>query len=199
MQQDNLGTVKLCIKDGSMFEALTAKVFATVVSLSMFLFSSYTGNDPSFRALNAKAGDSYLQFKTTLVEAFDNDFPDVFKSGASIPVDFTLQIRSGNNIRLQRKYQNRVQYNPSTGIYHVFLAGMNRNLQTASYQQMLSVISGFECSVPYDSGWGKVSVHLEAKLPTVRFQQINKAVDLMVLWRYQRPSITINLNLLAAT
>ncbi|MDY0152562.1 MAG: hypothetical protein RBS43_09855 [Candidatus Cloacimonas sp.] len=182
-----------------MFEALTAKVFATVVSLSMFLFSSYTGNDPAFRALNAKAGVSYLQFRTTLVAAFDNDFPDVFKSGASIPVDFTLQIKSGNKIRLERKYQNKVQYNPSTGIYYVFIAGMNRNLQTESYQQMLSAISGFECSVPYDSAWGKVSVHLEAKLPTVRFQQINKAVDLMVLWRYQRPSITTYLNLLAAT
>jgi hypothetical protein len=182
-----------------MFEALTAKMFATVVSLSMFLFSSYTGNDPAFRALTGRVGENYLQFRTTLTAAFDNDFPDVFKSGANIPIDFTLQIKSGNKTWLERRYQNRVRFDPATGVYHVHLTGMNRNVQTSSYQQMITEISSFECSVPYNPVWGKVTARLEAKLPTVRFEQINKSVDLMVLWRYQRPSTSISLNLFSAS
>lgn len=182
-----------------MLEALTGKVFASIVSLSMFLFSSYTGNDPSLRALTSRVGDNYLQLRTSLVSAFDNDFPDVFKSGATIPIEYKLLIKSGKQTRVERKFQNRVRFDPLTGVYHIYSAGMNRNTQTTSYPQMITEISAFECSVPYNPAWGKVSVRLEASLPIVRFQQLNKPVDLMVLWRYQRPAANVILNLQSAS
>ncbi|MDD4310233.1 MAG: hypothetical protein PHO32_07620, partial [Candidatus Cloacimonetes bacterium] len=136
-----------------MLEALSGKVFATMVSLSMFLFSSYTGNDPGFRALNSRTGGNYLQLRTSLVSAFDNDFPDVFKSGVRIPVIFTLYIKSGKRTLAEYKYQNTVQYDPSKGSYAVYTAGMNRNIQTTSYQQMIQEFSLFECSIPYRADW----------------------------------------------
>ena len=176
-----------------MFEAISAKVFATVVSLSMFLFSSYTGNDPAFSALNSKVGESYLQLNTSLISAFDNDFPDVFKSGAKIPVDFTVKIKSGRRTLSERKFQNSVQFDPTKGLFTVYSAGMNRSIQTASYQQMIAGVSDFECSIPYRSNWGQVHISVEATLPTIRFAQINKPVDLMVLWRYQHPKVNTSI------
>jgi hypothetical protein len=73
-----------------MLEAITGKVFATIVTLSVFLFSSYTGNDPAFRTLNCRAGEKYLVVRSSLISAFDNDFPDVFKSGSRSPSIFSL-------------------------------------------------------------------------------------------------------------
>ncbi|GAB1467675.1 hypothetical protein MASR2M64_03540 [Candidatus Cloacimonadota bacterium] len=178
-----------------MFEALTGKVFATVVSLSMFLFSSYSGNDPAFRALNSRVGGNYLQLRTSLVGAFDNDFPDVFKSGTVIPVDFSLVIKKGNQVLTKSKFQNKVRFDPAKGVYEIYTAGMNRSITTESYTQMLAEISGFECSIPYNPQWGVVSVHLEATLPTVRFAQLKKPIDLMVLWKYHKPRINNNLDL----
>jgi len=178
-----------------MLEALTGKVFATIVSLSVFLFSSYTGNDPAFRGLNSRAGEHYLQLRTSLVSAFDNDFPDVFKSGATIPVNFQLIIRNKSRTLLTRSYQNSVRYNPADAVFDVRTGGMNRKLQTASYPAMIAEVSGFECSLPYDPNWGNVTITLEASLPSVRFEQLQKKVDLMVLWKYQKPKISVQLNL----
>ncbi|PKN71404.1 MAG: hypothetical protein CVU50_10220 [Candidatus Cloacimonetes bacterium HGW-Cloacimonetes-3] len=178
-----------------MLEALTGKVFATVASISMFLFSSYSGNDPSFRALSSRVGGNYLQLRTNLVGAFDNDFPDVFNSGTVIPVNFSLSIRSGNRVLAERHFQNRVRYDPGKGTYEVYTAGMNRTIETESYAHMLAEISGFECSIPYNPDWGVVSLRLESSLPTLKFAQIRKPVDLMVLWKYKKPRISINLDL----
>ena len=187
--------VKFRKKDCAMFEALAGKVFATVVSLSMFLFSSYSGNDPSFRAINSRVGGDYLQLRTSLVGAFDNDFPDVFKSGTVIPVDFSLVIKKDSMVLTKAKFQNRVRFDPAKGVYEIYTAGMNRTIKTESYSHMLAEISGFECSIPYNPDWGVVSVRLEATLPTVRFAQLKKAVDLMVLWKYQKPRASVNLDL----
>ncbi len=178
-----------------MLEALTGKVFATVASLSMFLFSSYSGNDPSFRALNSRVGGNYLQLHTSLVGAFDNDFPDVFKSSTVIPVNFSLIIKSGRRTLSEKQFQNRVRYDPGKGIYEVYLSGMKRTIETESYNHMLAEISGFECSVPYNPDWGVVSVRLEASLPTVKFTQLKKPVDLMVLWKFHKPRVNANLDL----
>lgn len=182
-----------------MLEALTGKVLATVVTLSVFLFSSYTGNDPAFGNLNSRAGDSYLQLRTSLVSAFENDFPDVFQSGSTIPVNFKLLIRNKNGVLVNRNFQNSVRYDPATAVFEVRSSGMNRKLQTANYSAMISEISGFECSIPFSSSWGTVSVSLEASLPSVRFEQLKKKVDLMVLWKYQKPKISTQLNLKKAT
>ncbi len=178
-----------------MFEAITGKVLATIATLSVFLFSSYTGNDPAFRNLNSRAGENYLQLRTTLVSAFENDFPDVFKSGSTIPVNFQLTIRNRNRILLNRNFQNSVRYDVANAVYEIRTGGMNRKIQTSSYAAMLSEVSGFECSVPYQSDWGTVTVSLEAALPSVRFEQLRKSVDLMVLWKYQKPKVSATLNL----
>jgi hypothetical protein len=182
-------------KGKSMLEAITGKVFATIATLSVFLFSSYTGNDPAFRNLNSRAGENYLQLRTTLVSAFENDFPDVFKSGSTIPVNFQLTIRNRNRILLNRNFQNSVRYDVANAVYEIRTGGMNRKIQTSSYAAMLSEVSGFECSVPYQSDWGTVTVSLEAALPSVRFEQLRKSVDLMVLWKYQKPKVSATLNL----
>lgn len=178
-----------------MLEAITGKMFATIVTLSVFLFSSYTGNDPALRALSSRAGENYLQIRSSLVGAFDNDFPDVFKSGSTIPVTFTLSIKNKNQILFSRNYQNRVRFDPAKGLYEVKTAGMNRTLQTASYPAMLNELSTFECSIPYQESWGSVTISLEASLSSVRFEQLKKTVDLMVLWKYQKPKVSSQVSL----
>lgn len=178
-----------------MFEALSAKVFTTLASVSMFLFSSYTGNDPGFSPISARAGENYLQVQTKLENAFTNDFTDVFSSGVSIPVVFKMSISSGKTSRLEKRYVNRVRYDHTKGLYFVSLEGTNRELELTSQAQMVSQLSTFTCSVPYNRTWGMVTIKVEASLSSVRFQQIKEPVDLMVLWKYHKPKVSSSLDL----
>jgi hypothetical protein len=165
------------------------KIMAGVASLAMFLFSSYTGNDPGFEALRGYSGKKHLQLTTRLVSAFENDFPDVFKSGSLITVNFTVEIRSKGRVVATHNFSNSVQYDTRQGSYSIRRSNSGRRLTTDSYRDMVREISGLDCALPIQQDWGMVDVRVEAWLPTVHFAQIDKDVDLMVLWKLQRPSV----------
>ncbi|MDP2172191.1 MAG: hypothetical protein Q8M98_04300 [Candidatus Cloacimonadaceae bacterium] len=173
-----------------MLEALAAKALALMASLSMFLFSSYSGNDPSLSVLRGVSGKSYLQLETRLIGAFENDFVDVFKSGAPIPVNYTVEIRSKGKIKGTRAFSNVVRYDSRSNSYKIIQSGSGRTSHTSSYQTMLEEVSLLECSLPIETSWGEVKVRLETWLPTVHFDQIDRRVDLIVLWKFRRPSVS---------
>lgn len=173
-----------------MFEALGAKVLSGIISLSMFLFSSYTGNDPSLKQLSGSMNGSSFHVHTTLENAFTNDFPDVFKSGVTIPIYFNVQVKNGKTIHYNRTHRTSVFFDPMDGVYLVQQTGNGSSNSYSSYRTMIQAISAFECSIPVDGNWGSVNVSIEAYLSTVHFKQINRKVDLMVLWKYNRPQIS---------
>lgn len=178
-----------------MFEALGSKLLAGIASLSMLLFSSYTGNDPRLSSIRHNRSESYLHLEANLISAFDNDFPSIFSSGTTIPVQFHLTIRSGNRTVLNRTYTNNVTYDPGKGAYEILKAGTSESIITQSYNEMLDAVAAFKCSVPYQTDWGSVQVKLVSALPTVNFAQIDKAVDLMILWKYKKPSVKKQIDL----
>jgi len=178
-----------------MLEALGTKVMAGLVSLSMFLFSSFTGNDPELSSLRATAGNSYLQISTHLEHAFDNDFPELFRSGTAIPIHFKLEIKSGAVVMFTRQYTNSSTYNSATGAWTVSLGSSSRSVKHSAYQQMLADLGSLECSIPYDSSWGVVNVRAEAWMPTVKFDRMDRDLNLMVLWNYKRPVVKARFNL----
>ncbi len=165
-----------------------------VVALAMFLFSSYSGNDPRFSNLRGRNGTSYLQLTTSLINAFDNDFPDVFKSGTLITVNFKVELRSKGRVLGTHDFRNTVQYDSRQNIYSVYCSATERRNTTSSYRSMITDVALLDCSVPIQQSWEKVDVKVEAWLPSVYFEQINRTVDLMVLWRLQRPTVRNSFN-----
>ncbi|HOA28992.1 MAG: hypothetical protein KBB33_04485 [Candidatus Cloacimonetes bacterium] len=177
-----------------MFEALGAKLLTGVVSLSMLLFSSFQGNDPSLGNLSYSKTGSYVHLRAQLQTAFENDFPSIFASGSEIPVHYNLEVKSGGNVMIKRRVVHKVSYDPTTGVYQIFKNG-SRTAFTESAEQVKRELSAFEYALPYQHSWGVVTVKLEADLPKVHFAQLKKEVDLMVLWKYKKPSIKAQIDL----
>jgi hypothetical protein len=177
-----------------MFEALGAKFLTGVVSLSMLLFSTFQGNDPRISSINHSRSGSYLYLRASLQSAFDNDFPSIFASGAIIPVHYMLEVKNGNTVVLRRRVVNKVSYDPATGVYEILKEG-SAPVFTESVEQVKRELSTFEYALPYQRSWKLLSVKLEAQLPKVHFTQLDKELDLMVLWKYKKPSAKAQLNL----
>ncbi|MCK9584524.1 MAG: hypothetical protein M0R69_06400 [Candidatus Cloacimonetes bacterium] len=178
-----------------MFEALGTRIMVGVISLSMLLFSSFKGNDPQLGTINHYSSSSTLYLSGELLSAFDNDFDTVFASSATIPVYFTLKIKSGNRNVVNRQFKHLVKFNPATGIYELRKDGKPDVFRSSSMQQIVKEISQYSFSVPYQSSWGLISVSVQAEMPIVRFEELNKEVDLMVLWKYKKPSAKIQIDL----
>ena len=68
-------------------------------------------------------------------------------------------------------------------------------MRTSSVEQIIKEVSQYSFSIPYQSSWGLVSVSIQAELPVVRFEKLDKDMDLMVLWKHRKPSAKIQIDL----
>ncbi|MCB5254314.1 MAG: hypothetical protein LHW58_01600 [Candidatus Cloacimonetes bacterium] len=178
-----------------MLEALGSKILTGVVSLSMLLFSSFKGNDPRFSAIDYYYSSTTLYLSGELLSAFDNDFDSIFASSATIPVYFTLSIKSGNRTVVNQQLRHLVSYDPVSGIYVLRKDGDPNILRSSSVQQIIKEMSQYGFSLPYKSSWGLVTASVKAEMPTVRLDNMDNELDLMVLWKYKKPSAKIQINL----
>ncbi|MCB5271368.1 MAG: hypothetical protein LHW56_05945 [Candidatus Cloacimonetes bacterium] len=178
-----------------MFELLGTRIMAGVVALSMLLFSSFQGNDPQLGAIKHYSSSSTLYLSGELLSAFNNDFASIFASSAPIPVYFKLNIKSGNRTVVSQQLTHLVNFNPATGIYVLRKDGESEVLRTSSVTQTIKEISKYKFSVPYQSSWGLISINIQAEMPLVRLEEKGKELDLMVLWKYKKPSAKIQIDL----
>lgn len=168
---------------------LIGKVMAGLLSVSTLMFSSYSGNDARFQSLNCRTSQNYLIVKAVLEKAFDNDFTDVFNCGKTVTIRFKLEIRENNEVAHTSSFRRTVLFTPLQASWDVFYSENGRREIYTDYRTMLSELAVLECSVPRNSKWKKVEIRVESWLDTVELTQPDRTVDLMVLWKFKRPSI----------
>jgi hypothetical protein len=178
-----------------MMEGVIGKVMAGWMSLTALMFSPYSGNEPAFRALHLRAGESYVILQAKLDKAFDNDFLDVFNCGKPVTVNFKIEVRNGNRTEHSSTYRHTVTYDPMNAVWELVKSGTRQRDIITTYQKLLAEVSLLECSIPRDANWKHVEFRVEAWLQPVQLSQPDKTVDLMVLWKFRRPAIKSAFNL----
>ncbi|MBM4398866.1 MAG: hypothetical protein FJ041_00850 [Candidatus Cloacimonetes bacterium] len=178
-----------------MLEGMFGKVIAGMLSFSTLFFSSYTGNEPVFKPLQCRTGKNYLIVRAKLESAFDNDFTDVFKCGKPINIWFKADLKSGSTVLYTRNYRHTVNYDPMNETWQVFFSENSQTEVYTTYTKLLSSISELEVSVPVEPNWKTVVLRVESWLQPVEISNSRDRIDLMVLWKYKRPSVKTTLDL----
>jgi len=177
-----------------MLESFAGKVIAGIISVSSLMFTSYTGNDPVFMPLQSRISQNYLLLKATLDKSFDNDFSDVFKCGKQISILYKIEIRQNNRVALTRNYRHSVVYDPMNASWKLYRSELNQTEVFTNYRELVKNVSELECSIPINNNWKTVEVSAESWLPEITLTQSNRTIDLMVLWKFQRPRVKTTLN-----
>jgi hypothetical protein len=178
-----------------MFEGVTAKVMASLVSLSALMFSSYTGNEPAFKPLQSRQGNKYVQMTAQLDKAFENDFSEVFRSGKSIHILFRVEVSHNKAVVWQQNFRHTVNFDPMNAAWQVYSSEAKQNQQFTSYPAMIKEISELEFSVPLQNSWKQVEVKVESWMPKIVMETDNREIDLMMLWKFKRPIQRTRVNL----
>jgi hypothetical protein len=171
-----------------MLQGLMGKVMAGLLSVSSLMFSSYTGNDPGLTLLQSRAGQNYLIIRAALDNAFENDFSEVFRCGKPVNIWFRVVIRDGNRNAFARNYCHTVTYDPMNASWELNTSENDVKTIHTDYQAMLDDVAELECSIPRNSSWNSVELRLEAWLQSIELTQPNRTVNLMMLWKYKRPT-----------
>jgi hypothetical protein len=163
------------------------KLLASLVTVSVFLFSSFKGNDASFSTMQIHNSGNYLILQSNLVNSFDNDFQDIFQSGKQVDVWFNLEIKQNKNILYKQEFRHSVQYDHLSSVYKVFLEEQHQNISVKDYSEMIRLMSHIEYSLPSKHEWKKIDIHLDSYLKTMRIESLKKEINLMVLWKLKKP------------
>ena len=171
-----------------MFENLFDKVISGIISFSMLLLSSYKGNEAAFSDLTVNRMNSGIFIETKLIDAFENDFEQIFKSGKKIDIIFKVKIIVPHQDIYHRTFLHSVTFHPMQQYFSVFLEERKTELKIANFSELKNVVSKF--GFPY---FGKLNSEMEidisAYLPKLKIDSSKKKFDLMLLWNFKIPKI----------
>lgn len=173
-----------------MFEALAGKVVSGVISLSMMLFSSYEGNQPYFSQMAVSLVENRIFIKTELVNAFDNDFEDIFRSGKQIDIFFNITLKTDSNIISEDDFKHTVIYDPLSDSFTLIIEELDEIIIIDSYRQLLKNIAKIEYTCNIDSA-ENVIIEIESYLSKIKFDSFGKKYDLMILWNLKKPKAKV--------
>ena len=175
-----------------MFQILAEKVISGLAAFSMLLLSSYQGNEASFSNYTTSFLDDRMFLECKLENAFDNDFEEIFKSGQSIDIYFSIRISHGDVIIHEEEFRHSIIFDPLTQVFNIELEDQDLTSSTNSYEELKTIISNIEYSFE-DENIHDYKLTLRAYLPKIRLIALDKDFDLMMLWKYNEPKLTTEL------
>ena len=171
-----------------MFQILAEKVISGLAAFSMLLLSSYQGNEASFSAYTT----SFLDDRMFLECKLENDFEEIFKSGQSIDIYFSVKIGLEGLIIHEEEFRHSIIFDPLTQLFSVELEDQGLSCSANSYDELKIIISNIEYSFK-DENIQDYTLTIKAYLPKIRLIALNKDFDLMMLWKYNEPKLTMKL------
>ena len=175
-----------------MFQILAEKVISGLAAFSMLLLSSYQGNEAKFSAYTTSFLDNRMFLECSLENAFDNDFEEIFKSGQSIDIFFSVKIELNNLLIHEEEFRHSIIFDPLSQVFNIELEDQDLTSSTNSYEELKTIISSIEYSYK-DEKIQDYTLTLKAYLPKIRLIALNKDFDLMMLWKYSEPKFTMKL------
>lgn len=169
-----------------MFQTLLSKVVSGVISLSMMLLSSYEGNNADFSELVSLIFRNNIVFKTQLIDAFENDFESVFKSGKQIDIYFDIQIQIQGREPFSETFIHSILFDPLKQYYSIYLQEKDEELKTDNIKELKKLISKVEYN--YSGRRSKeMIISITSYLPKIKLDDSGKNYDLMMLWNFKKP------------
>ena len=178
------------IKEQINDEIMFRKLISGIVTFATMIFSSFQGNDVSFSNLIVSYKSEKLFMETGLIDAFENDFENIFKSGKEIKIWFDLEVKKSKKQILNTQFYHSVKYDPLTTVFEIYFSETRQSIFLDSYDRVKMHLS----KIKYSTRIGDVkkneniNISIMARLQKIRLPQIEKKIDLMMLWHNKKPS-----------
>ncbi|MDP8231852.1 MAG: hypothetical protein P9L91_04190 [Candidatus Zophobacter franzmannii] len=177
-----------------MFAALADKVVKGVMSLSFLIFSAYEGNNAVFREPFVEIQNGFVSCQTELVNAFDNDFDDIFKSGEEIVLDYTAEVSCDGGRKQSYIRTHKAKYFPMQKHY-MFTTNSDGNAQYFdTLDGLIAVFSKYDRLIPLPEG-KKCTIKIISSLNKLYFSSQQREFDLNLLWKNKLPELDINIDI----
>ncbi len=170
--------------------SFAGKLVSGLVSMTMLLFSSYEGNDASFSEILIGHDSEAIRIRTTLLNAFDNDFDQIFRSGSPVVINYLLDVqRDGEHVETLT-FHNIIIFDPMNRYFYIEAEASNFHSFTDSCDELRQIISEIDVFYDHLGVEGTYRFELTASMEKVTLESLEREFDLMLLWKNKIPAIS---------
>lgn len=172
-----------------MFGNIGNSILKGMVTLTLLFLSSYEGNNAEFKNLEVSTSGNRVTLNTSLINAFENDFEEVFKTGEPIKVNFTIDVKSAGTSIVTEDFSHKVIYNALESSYLLSFEESDEAIICQSFQELKKELADVEWSFSKLGSVNRYYISVSARLDKIYFPSMNKEFNLMLLWKNKIPKL----------
>ena len=178
-----------------MFETIMSKVYAGFIAISMFFLSNYTGNNAHLEGLNVVYEDNVVKLGGVLVDAFENDFEELFLSGLEVKIVYEVIVSSNRRWVYQKRFTQSVLWDTDYKQWIIITNEPDQAFVTTDYLEMKQNLSQFQTDLYFNKDqYDKVDIQIKARLEDLYIPTSETFLNLMLLWNRKAPVGRLSVN-----
>lgn len=170
-----------------MFESIGNHILKGIITFGLLVFSSYEGNDASFRSLRVNYYEGMIGIELNLEGAFENDFEEIFKTGKSIDIWFKVDVSSQGVVLEEELFSYNVTYDPHLDSYLLIRGSDDESIICSSYDKLKSELSLIKWDFRRLKSVDNYDFSISAYMEKLYFSENGDDFNLMLLWKNKRP------------
>ena len=179
-----------------LFSAFSKKVISSIIAIGSMFYSTIDGVTPEMSIEDLYFRNDHLVVNTILTNCFTEELEQIFASGNKIPVNFDVELFSGNNKLPDSTYSffHLLQFSPIDNNYAVFLSEKNEYIYSLNLEQakaiFTSIIEHDLISVNELESNTSYHIKITAWLDKIHMRGMEEELNLLFYWNSIKPSIS---------
>ncbi|MBI9031095.1 hypothetical protein JEZ13_03675 [bacterium] len=170
-----------------MFESIGNHILKGIITFGLLVFSSYEGNDASFRSLRVNYYEGLIGIELNLDGAFENDFEEIFKTGKSIDIWFKVDVSSQGVVLEEELFSHNVTYDPLLDSYLLKRGSTDDSIICSSYNNLKEELSLIIWDFRRLRSVDDYDLSITAYMEKIYFSENGDDFNLMLLWKNKTP------------
>jgi hypothetical protein len=178
-----------------LFSAFSKKVISSIIAIGSMFYSTIDGVTPTMSINDLYFSNEHLVINTVMTNCYTEELEQILASGNKIPVNFDVDLYSGNNRLPDTSYSffHILQFSPIDKNYSVFLSEKNEYIYSLNIDQakiLFTSLTDLEIisSSDLDSQFS-YNIKITAWLDKIHLRGMEEDLNLNFYWNSIKPSV----------
>ena len=178
-----------------LFSAFSKKVISSIIAIGSMFYSTIDGVTPTMSINDLYFSNEHLVINTVMTNCYTEELDQILASGNKIPVNFDVDLYSGNNRLPDTTYSffHILQFSPIDKNYSVFLSEKNEFIYSLNIEQakiLFTSLTDLEILSSNDlNSQHSYHIKITAWLDKIHLRGMEEDLNLNFYWNSIKPSV----------
>ena len=178
-----------------LFSAFSKKVISSIIAIGSMFYSTIDGVTPEMSINDLYFDNEHLVINTVMTNCYTEELEQILASGNKIPVNFDVDLYSGNSRLPDSTYSfvHILQFSPIDKNYSIYLSEKNEYIYSLNLEQAKKLFTSLvEVEIISSNDLiSRIPYHIEitAWLDKIHMQGMDEDLNLLFYWNSIKPNV----------